>query len=102
MSRYHRRGWTLTLETMCGAYVDLTADETGRSDVLLYATQAEAEADLADTLEAMRDAVDDGDMTDCDDDASGVAYVGIDKRGNVFELDPITGDCIRPMYRGDR
>lgn len=101
MNRYPRKGWAVTVDSLCGTYVDLTADDRGKTDVLLFATQAEAEADLADTLDMMRDAVDDGDMTDCDDDESGIAFVGIDRRGNVFELDPLTGDCIRPLRRGD-
>lgn len=100
MTRYTRKGWAIVTETLCGGYVDLTADDKGRTSVLLFPTQSDAEADLDDIRDTMREAVEAGDMTD-DDEDGGTAFVGIDRRGNVFELDPLTGDCIRPLRRGD-
>lgn len=101
MTRYTRRGWVITTDTLAGTYVDLVTDEAGRADVLLYATQADAEADKADTLAAMLEAIEGGDLTDYDDDAVGVAYAGIDRRGRVYQLDPLTGDTVGPLLRGD-
>lgn len=101
MSLYTRRGWTITTDTLCGTYVDLTTDDDGRADVLLHPSQSDAQDDLADCLASMREAVESGDLSDYDEDGAGVAYVGVDKRGRVYELDPLTGDTLRPLYRGD-
>lgn len=99
---YARLGWAVITETLCGPYVDLSIDDTGETEVALYATSAEAADELDDWRDMASEAVEDGDLTDFDDDGCGLAYVGVDATGQPYELDARTGEAIRPLNRSDR
>lgn len=111
--RFVQYGWTTGTRTMCGDTVHGSEDEAGNYCVWLVDTQAEAEESNADDLRARIESYredDDPEMHELADDleAEGddedfVAYVGIDKDGNVHDLDPLTGEPTGFTYeRADR
>jgi hypothetical protein len=111
-TEFVRTGWTCATSTLCGPYVSLDHDEHGESSPLLFDSKDEAEQErrefIDDLLEALRGGADFG--GDFDEDAEResleseefVCFVGIDRAGDVFELDPETREPLGVLHRPDR
>lgn len=106
-------GWTTGTQTMCGPTVHGSEDAAGNYCVWLADTRAEADESIDDDLKARIEAyredgdpdlLEEADQLEADgDDEDFVAYVGIDKDGNVHDLDPMTGEPTGFTYeRADR
>jgi hypothetical protein len=117
MSRqYVRTGWANVTDTLCGAFVSLETDEHGESQPLLFGTQAEAETERGEYIEAIMEAR----RLDCDADAGElealleaelealensewICFAGVDDAGDVYELgSPENLETVRQLQRSDR
>jgi len=111
-----RTGWANVTDTLCGPFVPLETDEHGESRPLLFDTQAEAEKERVDYIEAIMEAR----RLDCDADegelealleaeqesieaAEWVCFAGVDDAGGVYELSSPEGlEIVRQLQRSDR
>jgi hypothetical protein len=111
-----RTGWANVTDTLCGPFVPLETDEHGESRPLLFDTQAEAEKERADYIEAIMEAR----RLDCDADegelealleaelealenSEWICFAGVDDAGDIYELgSPENLETVRQLQRSDR
>jgi hypothetical protein len=109
-----KTGWADVTETMWGFYIPLEGSTADDSEPVIFETREEAEAERAqyidDLLEAYeRDAdLDPGELAahleaqrESLENEEHVLFVGMDKTGNVFQLDPVTFAVLGPIMRAD-
>lgn len=114
-TKYARIGWACVTDTLCGPYVSLEGSTADDSVPVIFDTREEAEAERAQYIDMMLEArehdidAEPGELAElmeleqesleCEE---WVAFVGVDAAGEVFELDAITHEELRPLHRPDR
>lgn len=114
-AEFVRTGWASVTEAMMGAYVSLEGTTPDDNEPVIFDTREEAEAErdqhIDDVLEARMHGFDADpgelealleDERDSLEAEEFVAFVGMDRAGEVFELDPESREIIRPLQRPDR
>lgn len=110
-----RTGWACVTETLCGPYVSLEGTTPEDTEPVIFDTREEAEAErdqyIDDVIEAGMHGLDadPGELEALLEDARDsleaeefVAFVGIDRAGEVHELDPESLAIYRRLRRPDR
>lgn len=114
-SEYVRTGWASVTETMCGAYVSLEGSTSDDMTPVIFDTYDEAIAERAQYIDMMLEArerdldADPGELEalleaerESLEAEEFVTFVGMDRAGEVFELDPESGTTYRRLHRPDR
>ena len=114
-AEYVRTGWACVTDTLCGPYVSLEGSTADDSEPVVFDTREEAEAERAQYIDMMLEArehdidAEPGELAELMEleresleSEESVAFVGVDAAGEVFELDVITHEQIRPLHRPDR
>lgn len=114
-TEYIRTGWACVTDTLCGPYVSLEGSTADDSEPVVFDTREEAEAERAQYIDMMLEAREHdidaepgelGELMELErqslESEESVAFVGVDAGGEVFELDMITHEQIRPLHRPDR
>ena len=112
---FTRTGWACVTETLCGPSVSLEGTTADDMAPVVFDTYAEADAERAQYIDLMLEALErDADAEPGElselleiereslESEEGIAFVGIDAAGEVFELDPESREIIRPLQRPDR
>jgi hypothetical protein len=112
---FTRTGWACVTEAMMGAYVSLEGTTAEDTVPVIFDTYDEAIAErdqyIDDVLEARRHALDADpgelealleDERDSLEAEEFVAFVGMDRAGEVYELDPESLAIYRRLRRPDR
>lgn len=115
-----RTGWACVTEAMMGGYVAIEGTTDADMVPVVFPTREEAEIEREDyirsALDARREDHDPEDLGAEFEDLDAlldaerasleaeefVAFVGIDRAGDVFELDPESLQVYRPLRRPDR
>jgi len=110
-----RTGWACVTEAMMGAYVSLEGSTAEDATPVIFDTYDEAIAErehyIDDVLEARAHDLDADpgelealleDERDSLEAEESVVFVGMDRAGDVFELDPENGAVFRRLRRPDR
>jgi len=112
---FTRTGWACVTETLCGPSVSLEGTTADDMEPVVFDTYAEADAERAQYIDLMLEALEhDSDAEPGElaellqleresmEAEEGIAFVGVDAAGDVFELDPESREIIRPLQRPDR
>jgi len=112
---FTRTGWACVTETLCGPSVSLEGTTADDMEPVVFDTYAEADAERAQYIDLMLEALEhDSDAEPGElaelmelereslEGEEWVAFVGVDAAGEVFELDAITHEELRPLHRPDR
>ena len=110
-----RTGWACVTDTMCGLYVALEGSTPEDVEPVIFVTREEAEAERADymdmTLEAHEFELEGSPEEIAEgmeaqrqqlEDEELIMFVGVDRVGDVYEIDPETRAIGQQLHRPDR
>jgi hypothetical protein len=110
-----RTGWACVTETLCGPSVSLEGSTDADMEPVVFDTYAEADGERAQYIDLRLEALEhDADAEGGElaellqiereslEAEEGIAFVGVDAAGEVFELDPESREILRPLQRPDR
>jgi hypothetical protein len=113
--QFVRTGWACVTEAMMGAYVSLEGTTAEDMAPVVFDTYDEAIGEREQYIDMMLEArahdldADPGELEALLEDERAsleaeefVTFVGVDRAGDVFELDPENGEVLRPLRRPDR
>ncbi len=114
-TEYVRTGWACVTDTLCGPYVSLEGTTPDDSEPVIFDTREEAATERAQYIDMMLEAREHdlvsepgelGELMELErqslESEESIAFVGVDAAGEVFELDAITHEEVRPLHRPDR